>query len=77
MGMGEVTEPGTNDWVSALPYSQILRSITPISELPDDTSNMGNEIMQLSVELSKQKIIDVKLKADSGDVEAALGYGLR
>jgi hypothetical protein len=65
-----------DSWNTALPYFQTAQSIIPISELPDD-ANIGEEISKTVNYLSSRSNAEAKKRADLGDVDAVIDYGLR
>ena len=74
---GEVPPEDAEKWTATLPYFQTARSIIPMSELPEDDTHMGDEILQTVNYLSSHSNAEVRMRADEGDAEAALDYGLR
>lgn len=74
---GEVRPEEAGNWTAAFPYFQIARSIIPMSELPDDDKNMNAEIRETVTHLLACPNSEARGRADEGDVEAAIDYGLR
>lgn len=64
-------------WTAAMPYFNIARSIMPFSELPEDDTHLTDEALQTIRHLSSCPNAEAKRRADSGDAEAAIDYGLR
>jgi hypothetical protein len=64
-------------WVAALPYFNTARSIKPFSELPEDDTHLTDETYKTIDHLSSCPNAEAKRRADDGDPEAALDYGLR
>ena len=74
---GKVPSEDAEKWTTALPYFQTSRSIIPMSELPENDTHMGDGVLQPVNYLSSRSNAKVRMRADEGDAEAALDYGLR
>jgi hypothetical protein len=72
----DVSAEDETNWTAVLPYYQTSHAIKLMSELPEN-DNTGDEISKTVSYLSSHPNAQVKKRAEEGDVEAGIDYGLR
>jgi hypothetical protein len=64
-------------WIASMPYFNVARSIISFCELPENDTHLTDEAFKTIRHLSSCSNAEAKRRADGGDAEAAIDYGLR